>query len=319
MGSIKLLLLLIAVVSLGWMFQVVGWSEILRHLQLVGWYWPLILLPYFLVNLFDAASWYCCFERFPPGVTVRYLFFNRLAGEAVNVLTPMASLGGEPVKAMMLQKRGLALTDATASLVISKGILVLSMALYIILGMALAPFLFPLSAARLWVFGAAGLVLVLSAVGFVLLQKYGMCRLGLLVLTKCRFLPRRLQEKEAALCRLDAQMATFYRRHLWRFWLSLGFSLLGWLVHGVEVYLIFELLGQPINLVTALCLDALATLIGSMAFFIPGNLGVQDGVNILLAIGLQLGAPMGATFSLIRRLREGFWLAVGLVVLAVDR
>ncbi len=319
MGKIKLLFLVVAAISLVWMFHLVGWSEILRHLKLVGWYWPLILFPYLLVNLFDTISWYCCFERFPPGVTIRYLFFNRLAGEAVNVLTPMASLGGEPVKALMLQNKGISLTDATASLVISKGILVLSMAFYILLGMVLAPFLFHLSAGKLFALAVAGLALGLAAVGFVVLQRYGMCRLGMAVLEKCRFLPRRLKEQEAALCRLDAQMSTFYRRHLWRFWLSLGCSLLGWLIHGVEVYIIFDLLGQPIHLVTALCLDALATLIGGMAFFIPGNLGVQDGGNILLAMGLQLGALMGATFSLIRRIREGFWLAVGLVVLAADR
>jgi uncharacterized protein (TIRG00374 family) len=319
MGKIKLLVLLIAAASLVWMFQVVGWPEIIGHLKLVGWYWPLILLPYLLVNLCDAASWYCCFERFPPGVTIGHLFFNRLAGEAVNVLTPMASLGGEPVKAVMLQQRGIALTDATASLVISKGVLVLSLAFYILLGLAAAPFLFHLSTGRWWALAAAALALGLGAVIFVVVQRYGMCRLGMAVMTRCRFLPRRLQEHEAALCRLDAQMSTFYRQHLWRFWLALGLSLLGWLLHGLEVYIIFDLLGQPIHLLTALCLDALATLISSMAFFIPGNLGVQDGGNILLAIGMQLGALMGATFSLIRRLREGFWLAVGLVVLAVDR
>ncbi|MBW2134398.1 MAG: TIGR00374 family protein, partial [Deltaproteobacteria bacterium] len=61
-----------------------------------------------------------------------------------------------------------------------------------------------------------------------------------------------------------------------------------------------------------------AILITSLAFFIPGNLGVQDGGNILLTMGLHLGAILGATFSVIRRLREGFWLAVGLVVLAYE-
>jgi len=35
-------------------------------------------------------------------------------------------------------------------------------------------------------------------------------------------------------------------------------------------------------------------------------------------MGLHLGAILGATFSVIRRLREGFWLAVGLVVLAYE-
>jgi len=319
MAKIKLLLVLMAAAFLVWMFQAIGWSEIFHHLALVGWYWPVILLPYLVVNLLDTASWYYCFEELPPRVSIRYLFFNRLAGEAVNVLTPMASLGGEPVKAMMLQKEGVSLTNATASLVISKGILVLSMTCYILLGLSLAPFLLQLSAAWLWVLVLASLVLGLSATGFVLVQRYGLCRLGMAILHRCKFVPRRLQDKEAALCRLDAQMSTFYRQHQRRFWWAFGFSLLGWLVHGVEVYIIFHLLGRPMELLTAICLDALATLISGLAFFIPGNLGVQDGGNILLTIGLQFGALLGATFSIIRRLREGFWLVVGLLFLAADR
>jgi glycosyltransferase 2 family protein len=319
MAKIKILLVGIASAFLVWMFHAVGWKEIVHHLRLVGWNWPLILLPYLLVNLLDALSWFFCFDRPPTGVTVRYLFFNRLAGEAVNVLTPMASLGGEPVKALMLQKEGVSLTNATASLVISKGILVLSMVLYILFGLALAPFLFNLSSGWLLFLLAAALILGIGAIGFVLIQKYGLCQLGMKVLEKCKFMPRFLKDKEASLCRLDAQMSSFYRYHIWKFWLALGLSFLGWVIHGFEVYIIFHFLGQPINLLTGLCLDALATLIGGLAFFIPGNLGVQDGGNVLLTIGLQLGALMGATFSIIRRLREGFWLAVGLVVLAYER
>jgi uncharacterized protein (TIRG00374 family) len=159
----------------------------------------------------------------------------------------------------------------------------------------------------------------MASLGFVLIQKYGLCQLGITILEKFKFMPRFLKEKEASLCRLDAQMSTFYRHHIGKFWFALGLSMAGWIVHGIEVYIIFYLLGEPINLVTALCLDALATLIGGLAFFIPGNLGVQDGGNVLLTIGLQLGALLGATFSIIRRLREGFWLAVGLVFLAYDR
>lgn len=319
MAKIRTLLVIIASGFLVWMFYAVGWKEVVHHLRLVGWYWPLILLPYLLVNLLDALSWLCCFDNPPIGVTVRYLFFNRLAGEAVNVLTPLASLGGEPVKALMLQKEGVSLTNATASLVISKGILVLSMVLYILVGLSLAPFLFYLSSGWLLFLLVTALLLALGALGFVLIQKHGLCRLGMAILERCKFLPRVLKEKEASLCRLDAQMSTFYRHHIWKFWYALGLSFLGWIVHSLEVYIIFHLLGHPINLLTALCLDALATLIGGLAFFIPGNLGVQDGGNVLLTIGLQLGALMGATFSIIRRLREGFWLAVGLVVLAYDR
>ncbi|MBM4287416.1 MAG: flippase-like domain-containing protein, partial [Deltaproteobacteria bacterium] len=302
MARIKFLLLVIASLFLVWMLHAVGWDKILHHLTLLGWHWPLILLPYFLVNLFDTLAWYYSFDRPPAGISIRYLFFNRLAGEAINILTPVGSLGGEPVKAMMLRKEGVPLTDATASLVICKGILVLSLVLYIFLGLAMAPFLFTLSSAWLLVLVAAAVSFGLGALGFVVIQRYGICRLSMEVLEKCKFLPPRLKKHEEALCRLDEQMSTFYRHHIWKFWVAVGLSFVGWLIHGLELYIIFHLLDQPISFPTALCLDALITLISSMAFFIPGNLGVQEGGAVLLTIGLHLGALIGATFSIVRRL-----------------
>ncbi|MBW1918432.1 MAG: flippase-like domain-containing protein [Deltaproteobacteria bacterium] len=318
MAKFKIILVVLSTLLLFWMLQAVGWDAIGRHLRLVGWYWPLILLPYLLVNLLDAISWRLTIDSPPEAVTLWHLFFNRLAGEAINVLTPTASLGGEPLKAMMLQKRGVSLTNATASVIISKGILVLSLVAYILLGLALAPFLFMLPSHWLLLLILAALGLGLAGLIFVLGQKHGLCQMGMKLCQKIRFVPRILQDQEAALCRLDAQMTAFYQHHRRKFYLALGFFLLGWLCHGLEVYLIFYLIGQPLSLVTALCLDALAILITSLAFFIPGNLGVQDGGNILLTMGLHLGAILGATFSVIRRLREGFWLAVGLVVLAYE-
>ncbi|MFP3866736.1 MAG: flippase-like domain-containing protein [Desulfobacteraceae bacterium] len=319
MAKLKILLVAIAALLLFWMLHAVGWQAIGHHLRLVGWYWPLILLPYCMVNLMDAISWHLTIESPPAAVTIRHLFFNRLAGEAINILTPAASLGGEPLKALMLQKRGVTLTNATASVIISKGILVLSLVAYIMLGLALAPFLFALPFHWLLLLILAALGLGLAGLLFVLGQKQGLCQMGMKILRKIRLLPRRLQEQEEALYRLDAQMGFFYQYHRRKFYLALGFFFLGWLFHGLEVYLIFYLIGHPLSLVTALCLDALAILITSLAFFIPANLGVQDGGNILLAMGLHLGAILGATFSVIRRLREGFWLAVGLVVLAYER
>lgn len=319
MTKLKIILILVAALFLFWMLQTIGWEALGHHLRLIGWCWPLILLPYLLVNLMDAIAWHFVIDSPPPRVTIGHLFFNRLAGEAINILTPTASLGGEPLKALMLQKRGVSLTSATASVVISKGILVLSMVTYILLGLILAPFLFALP--YHWLLGLllAALILGIAALIFVLGQKRGLCQPTLTLLKKIRIFPRFLQEKEEAIRRLDVQMISFYQHHRGKFYLALGLFFLGWLCHGLEVYLIFYLLGHPLSLVTALCLDALAILITSLAFFIPGNLGVQDGGNILLVLGLHLGAVLGAAFSIIRRLREGFWLAVGLAVLAYER
>jgi hypothetical protein len=87
----------------------------------------------------------------------------------------------------------------------------------------------------------------------------------------------------------------------------------------VEAYLIFWLMGHPINFCLALCLDALSQLIAGLGFMIPASLGVQDSGNILLSLGFRLGSTLGAGFSIARRFREAFWLLLGLVVVVREK
>jgi hypothetical protein len=63
-------------------------------------------------------------------------------------------------------------------------------------------------------------------------------------------------------------------------------------------------------------LDALAVLFAALGFMIPVSAGVQDGGLVLLSVGFNLGATAGAAFSLARRVREAFWLSLGLLVTA---
>jgi hypothetical protein len=79
------------------------------------------------------------------------------------------------------------------------------------------------------------------------------------------------------------------------------------------------LLGNPISWGLALCLDALAMLFAGLGFMIPAAIGVQEGGNILLSLGFSLGAALGAAFSILRRLREAFWLSLGLLVAAREK
>jgi hypothetical protein len=87
----------------------------------------------------------------------------------------------------------------------------------------------------------------------------------------------------------------------------------------VEVYLMFWLLGHPIGWGLAICLDALAMLFTALGFFIPAAMGVQEGGNILLALGFDLGMVLGVAFSILRRLREAFWLGLGLLAVAQEK
>jgi uncharacterized protein (TIRG00374 family) len=314
MRKITLILLGLALIFLIWMLHEVGWDTIWQHLLRVGWWWPVLLLPYGIVNWLEAVSWDYLLLSPAHRPSLTLLFRLRLSGEALNTLTPTAGLGGEPFKAAHLAASGVPWEEATASVVIHKGITVLSLVLYIFLGLALVPFLLPLASSLMWLLSLGAFLLASGALIFIILQGRGPCVQGIRLLERLGLCPRRLKEKEGDLESLDAQMATFYREHPGRGLLSLALFFLAWAMHAVEVYLIFWLLGHPISWGLAVCLDALAMIFTAMGFLIPASLGVQDGGNVLLALGFHLGATLGAAFSILRRLREAFWMGLGLLL-----
>jgi len=311
---VNLILLLIASVFFVWILNEVGWDTLGHYLWQVGWYWPLLLLPYGVVNWLEAWSWKYILVDTPARTTVGRLFWLRLGGEALNQLTPTASLGGEPFKASRLQADGVPLEVASASVVIMKGILVLSLVLYIFTGLALAPFYLPEAAKHMLFLCLAALGLAAVGIIFVVVQRRGPCGNSFRFLSRRGWLPHFLRDHEGFLEDLDTAMSQFYRQYPSRAALAFSLFFLSWLLHSVEVYLIFWLLGHPISAGMAVCLDALAMLFTALGFFIPAAMGVQEGGNILLALGFKLGFDLGAAFSILRRIREAFWLCLGLVV-----
>ncbi len=319
MRRLTLILLTIALVFLLWMLNKVGWANLGQSISQVGYYWPFLLVPYGLVNWLGALAWRHLLLTRKARPSLGTLFFLRLAGESLNQLTPTASLGGEPFKAARLKIRGVPWEEATASVVIQKGIWVLSLVVYIFLGLAMTPLLLSGASSHLGSLSFAAVILACACVFFVILQAASPCSSGIRLLEKYRLCPQGLKAKEKEFATLDAFMAGFYREHPGETVLVFALLFLSWLLHAVEVYIIFRLLGHPISPGLALCLDSLSMLVGSLGFMIPAAAGVQEGGNILLSLGFSLGATLGAAFSIMRRLREAFWLSLGLIAAAREK
>jgi uncharacterized protein (TIRG00374 family) len=316
MRRLNLLLLALATVLLVWLLWEIGWASLARHLRQVGWGWPILLLPYGVVSCLETLAWEFLLITKSARSRLVLLFWLRLGGEALNQLTPTASLGGEPYKVVRLQAAGLSFDEATASVVIHKALKVLSLLLYIVLGLLATPLLLPEASAHLTALSLAAAALGLGILAFIVVAGQDPCLRILRLLERVEMCPGFLKEKEEELSRLDARLASFYRSYPGKSLLAFLLLFLAWICHGVEVYLIFFLLGHPIGWGEALCLDALTMIFTSLGFFIPAALGFQEGGNILLALGFHLGAPLGAAFSILRRVREAFWMGLGLMVAA---
>ena len=320
MRRLNLILLVVATIFLFLMLGRIDWSALAAAMLQGGRYWPLLPLPFAVTSCLWAFSWKLLLVSGDCRPSFRRLFVLRLAGESLNQLTPTASFGGEPLKAERLHSHGVSWPEATASLAIHKALTALGLVLYIVVSLALLPLVLPDVAPVLAIMCCLGtLILAGGGIAFIAVQRRDPCISFMRLLKRWGICPAVLRANEEKLTALDAYLSGFYRDQRGAVVLALASLFLGWAFHAVEVYLIFRMLGHPISFRLAFCLDGLSQLVAALGFMIPASLGVQDGGNVLLALGFNLGATLGAGFGILRRFREAFWLLVGLVAAARER
>src|SRR6059036_2694301 len=77
-------------------------EAILHSIRQLGWRILIVIaFPFTVVNILDTLGWRFAFRR--DRVPFGALFSARLAGEAFNLTTPTASVGGEAVKAWLIR------------------------------------------------------------------------------------------------------------------------------------------------------------------------------------------------------------------------
>ena len=98
-----------------------------------------------------------------------------------------------------------------------------------------------------------------------------------------------------------------------QFFKILFFNLCNWFIGALELYVIFILLNQKISFFEAVAIETLVQLVRAMLFFIPSNLGTQEGVFVIAVNILKDSTPLGLAVAIIRRLREVIWISIGVI------
>lgn len=301
----------------------VGLLAILDVLEHLGWLTPLIVLPYVTSYLADSIGWWWILRRefdASRGNPRRaphllQLFGMRAAGEAVNAITPTAYLGGEPLKAWLLQRYDIPLAPALASVLVSKTALMLTQGGYVFLGLLVALHRWrpavPLSLAV-----AVGLLLGILAFGLMIgAQRRGLFGSLLVLVRRWSHREALLASVEADLHALDDRLREFYGTRAQDFSICCAFHFLGWVVGSLEVYVALWLLGHRVEFPRAFAIEALSGVAKLAAVIVPGSLGVQEGGQVLIFVAFGLTAPLAVTFGLLRRGRELLWIGYGFAVL----
>jgi len=278
----------------------------------VGWGIALILLIFFTTFLGDNFSWQITLRGVPLNAAWFFrLWVIRMIGEAFNNTLPAGGIGGEPVKAILLNRHfHVTYIDGTASLFASKTVNLIALIGFLSFGFA-----FMLDEDRLplqlqWVGGLGLAVLACTIVAFFGAQRFGASSFSLGWFSD-KFGGKRLSEAVARVAEVEERFEEFYAQSPGRFGAALAISFAVWVFSIVEVYAALYLLGYPISWVEAWITEAAVQLVRAAAFFIPAGLGALDG-TLLVLCSIFTGAPTAAAaVVLLRRLRDILWICAG--------
>ena len=308
MRLVKLVLLVLGVAVVALSVHRIGWAPVLAALERLAW-WQVVLVcvPYAAIMTIDTLGWRFAFPRDPA--PFRRLLGARLAGEALNLVTAVGSVGGEAVKTWLI-RRDVDYAESVPSVVIAKTTLTIAQALFLLIGVTLAWTMLAIDSrvigAMLWLL----VVEVAAVAGFVLVQIVGVVgRAGRL------FGWLGVVQRDDYARRLDSALRDYYRRDWRRLSLSTVFHLGGWLLGAGEAYLILRFLQIPADLVTATVIEALGAGVRFATFLVPASLGAFESANAAAFEAMGLGAGAGLAFSFVRRARQIGWIGVGLLVL----
>ena len=279
--------------------------------------WRLLLVvcfPFSVMTVFDTLGWRFAFRR--DRVPFLALFKARLAGEAFNLTTPTASVGGEAVKAWLLRPH-VAVDESLPSVIVAKTTITIAQGLFLLLGIAVAWPTLPTGSLLLRGMQWLLVIEIIAVGGFVLVQLSAILSKGGRLLRWLGLLGS--SARAQTLLKVDNALSGFYRGEPRRLLLSVGCHFVGWVLGALEAYLILRFLGVPVSLGTATVIEAFGTGIRFAAFLIPGGLGVLESGHVATFLALGMGAGSGLTFSLIRRVREATWVGLGVIALAVMR
>jgi uncharacterized protein (TIRG00374 family) len=293
------------------------WSR-LRQLGLAGF--GLILLVYLACAVAQTVSWLFTLRATPATPQWLYrLWTVWMVGFALEATTPLAGLGGEPVKAFLLKRHyGIRYREAAASLVLTRTTDLIGQAVFITVGFALMlrsgflPGPYRLAAGS----GLALMILLVTAAVAAQQQR----TLGRLRrrLERGWLGGRRLSARAVAaldsLHDIDEHLAGYYSTERRRFAFSVSSAVADWFVGTLAIYFALRFLAHPVSAADAVVIESFLVLVRSTLFFVPADLGTQEGALALICGAVVGSVEVGVALSAIRRARDVIWICAGLAI-----
>ncbi len=300
----------------GFLVYDLGVATIVHNVRQTGWWFAAILAVWTLAYTFNTISFSLLLGPDRRLLGAPRIFGIVVAGYAMNYMTPVAHMGGEPFRMLALREH-IGGARAVAVTVSYKFINLLSHICYWILGLAVVTAVFKPPLVLTGTLLPILLALLGGALFWLTQHRTGVCE-SLLRLTAGKswlgFVQRGLSRREATLLAADAHLRELFQARPRVFGAALCLELLGRIVASCEYYFVLHALGQQVSPLTAIAIDSANTLILNVLFFMPLDLGTREGGLYVIMRTFGLPASLGVFAALVNRVRELCWILIGLTL-----
>ncbi len=313
MKKLNAILFVLGAGFLAYLLWRVGITELWREVGSLGWG----LVPFILCEgaseFIHVAGWRHCLSGVHRSLPMTLLFRIRMAGYAINYLTPTAAMGGELTKAALLASnhRG---AEAVTGVLIGKICFAFAHLLFVVIGSIVCLWRIDLPRALWLAMSISGGLIATGMVAFLLIQKYG--KLGVLV----RWLASRnvggsiIHQAARGISEVDETLKVFYQQRPGDFLKAVCWHQLGYSVGIFQTWLFFNLLHQNGSWALAAGLWFLGMWFDLLTFAVPMNVGTLEGTRIVALRAIGYSSLMGMTYGVALRLAQLVWSALGLAI-----
>ena len=313
----------------------VSFVELWDHLCHAGYWLIPIIGIWIVVYALNALAWKATIEGNIGGkmpVSFWRLYRLTITGYALNYATPVGGLGGEPYRIMELSK------DIDNQHAASSVILYAMMhffahfwfwfiSIFIYLALAVIGDL-PITTA---IGITLGIIVVFCLFFFYLFGKgyrNGLVKYVLGVIANIpglkKWTLRFWARHSEAIENIDNQISSLHHQDKGAFYKSLVLEYSSRVVQSLEVMFMLLLFGVDcggglggltLTFFHSILIVAFTTLFANLIGFLPMQLGVQEGGFVLSIAALGLSAALGIFVSIICRVREIIWIAIGMALM----
>jgi conserved hypothetical protein len=310
----------IALVIMVWC---IGFDTIVDNVVKTGWWFFAIIGMWFPIYIINSAALNTIIRDDNPvncRVPFWHIFKINVSGFALKAATPLGFLGGDPYKMIELSPL-LGVEKATSSVLLYTMTHISAQCIFWALSVVVAALFLPMPF-------EVSMVLLISFIvfAFLLLLLWKGYRRGLTVrffrmISSVPLLKRWAapfcEKYDEKLHQIDQQISHLYNDRRRAFLITLGLELIARICNCIEVYVILKSVTMDVNFIQSVVIYSFMSLFTNILFFSPMQIGTREGGFLLAFTALSLPGSLGVYVSLVTRVRELFWIGIGVLLMKV--